>query len=72
MADLHLHHLRLRLLHGLRLRHNRLPHDHVCGPGVPASSRERKVAATCLLAWANKEHRAARGSSGRHFVLLFG
>ena len=32
MADLHLHHLHLRLLHGLRLRHDGLPHDHVC-PG---------------------------------------
>lgn len=32
MADLHLHHLHLRLLHGLRLRHDGLTHDHVC-PG---------------------------------------
>ena len=28
LADLHLHHLHLRLLHGLRLRHHGLPHHH--------------------------------------------
>ena len=43
LADLHLHHLHLRLLHGLRLRHHGLPHHHGLHHGRAPLCRRRRA-----------------------------